>query len=118
MDNITIGQITATITCVVAFLGGVKYLLESMKKIIDKALKPTNDKIDIIEKKLTEEMKRIDINATKNFLVSHIHEIKNDTDLDGITKQRIYEQYEHYQKLGGNSYISSEIERLRKEGAL
>lgn len=118
MDNITIGQITATITFIVAFLGGVKYLLESMKKIIDKALKPTNDKIDVIEKKLTEEMKRIDINATKNFLVTNIDEIKKGTDLDGITKQMIYEQYEHYQKLGGNSYISSEIERLRKEGVL
>ncbi len=118
MDNITIGQITATITCVVAFLGGVKYLLESMKKIIDKALLPTNNKIDGIEKKLSAEMEKIDLNSTKNFLVSCIRETKNNNMLDDFTKQRFYEQYEHYQKLGGNSYISSEIEHLRKEGAL
>ena len=38
--------------------------------------------------------------------------------LDDISKQRFYEQYEHYTRLGGNSYVSSEVERLRKEGKL
>lgn len=118
MSNITIGQIAATVACVVSFLGGVKYLLDNMKKIIEKALQPTNTKIDHVERKLTKEMERIDLNATKNFLVSRLIELKQNENIDDVTKLRLYEQYEHYQKLGGNSYISSEIERLRKEGKL
>lgn len=117
MSNITIGQIAATVACVVSFLGGVKYLLDNMKKIIEKALQPTNTKIDKVERKLTEEMEKIDLNATKNFLISRLIDIQNQ-ELDDVTRMRFFEQYEHYQKLGGNSYISSEIERLRKEGKL
>lgn len=119
MEELTLGQISLTIAFIVALVGGVKYVLNDMKKIMDKALKPTNDKIDHIEKKLTDEMNKIDMNATKNFLVSRLHEIKkNDDVLDDVTKERFFEQYEHYKNLGGNSYIANEVERLRKEGRL
>ena len=118
MNEITIGQISATIACIVAFITGVKYLLDSMKKLLESALKPTNDKIDKIEKKLSDDMGKIDLNATKNFLVSQIQEIKKEGNIDDITKQRFYEQFEHYKSLGGNSFIASEVERLRKEGKL
>ena len=118
MNEITIGQITATVACIVAFITGVKYLLDSMKKLLGAALKPTNEKIDRMEKKLTDEIKRTDVNATKNYIVSRLQDIKNGEPLDDISKQRFYEQYEHYTRLGGNSYVSSEVERLRKEGKL
>ena len=118
MDNITIGQITATVACIVAFITGVKYLLDNMKKLLEASLKPTNDKIDKVEKKLSNEIEKIDLNATKSFLISKLQDIKSDNEIDDITKQRFYEQYEHYKNLGGNSYISSEIDRLRKEGKL
>ena len=119
MENITLGQISIAIAFIVALIGGIKYLLNDFKKIIDKALKPTNDKIDHIENKLTSEMLKIDMNATKNFLVSRLHEIKkNDDVLDDITKERFLEQFEHYKSLGGNSYIANEIDRLQKEGKL
>lgn len=118
MENITLGQISITITFVVAFIGGVKYILNDMNKVVEKALKPTNDKIDKLESNLKSEISKSDMNSTKNFLVARISEIKANQPLDDISKERFWEQYEHYINLGGNSYIKNEVERLKKEGKL
>lgn len=117
MDNITLGQISVAIAFIVALVGGVKYILTDMKKITERALKPTNDKIDNMEKNLKYEIQKSDLNATKNYLVSTLHDIKN-VGISDISKQRFFEQYEHYKDLGGNSYITNEVDRLRKEGKL
>lgn len=117
MENITIGQISVFIAFIVALATGAKYILTDMKKILDKALEPTNKKIDTLDDKLTKEIRKSDMNATKNYLVSSLHDIK-EQGLDDISKQRFFEQYEHYIALGGNSYIKNEVERLKKEGKL
>lgn len=118
MEGITLGQISLAIGFIVAFVGGVKYILSDMKKITEKALKPTNDKIDAMEKRLTKEIQKSDLNATKNFLVARLQDLKDGHGLDDISKERFFEQYEHYKSLGGNSYISNEVDRMRKEGKL
>lgn len=117
MENITLGEISICIAFLVAFAGGVKYILKDMKAITEHALKPTNEKLDNMEKCLKKEIQKSDLNATKNYLVATIHDIKGDG-IDDISKQRFFEQYEHYQNLGGNSYIMNEVERLRKEGRI
>lgn len=118
MEHITIGQISIAIAFIVTFVGGVKYIVSDIKKITENALKPTNDKIDRMEERLTSEIQKSDMNATKNFLVARLDELKNGQLLDGVSKERFFEQYEHYKNLGGNSYISNEVERLRKDGKL
>lgn len=117
MEQITLGQISVAIAFFVALVGGVKYILSDMKKITERALKPTNDKIDKMSESLKKEIQKSDLNATKNYLVSTIADIKNNG-IDEVSKQRFFEQYEHYISLGGNSYIKHEVETMRKEGKL
>lgn len=117
MENITLGEISIAIAFIVAFVGGMKYILTDMKKITERALKPTNDKIDEMGKSLKAEIQKSDLNATKNYLVATLHDIKKG-DINDISKQRFFEQYEHYKALGGNSYISNEVDKMRKEGNL
>lgn len=118
MENITLGQISIAIAFIVTFIGGVKYILNDMNKVVEKALKPTNGKIDGLEKTLKDEISKSDMNATKNFLVARISDLKAGVKLDDITLERFWEQYEHYINLGGNSYIKNEVEKLKKEGVL
>lgn len=117
MEQITLGQISVAIAFIVALVGGVKYILKDMKKITERALKPTNDKIDRMSESLKQEIQKSDLNATKNYLVSTLHDIGNGT-INDVSKQRFFEQYEHYKALGGNSYISNEVDKMRKEGLL
>ena len=73
-------------------------------------------KITSMESNLKEEMKKIDMNSTKNFLVARINEIEQGQKLDSITMERFWEQYEHYTKdLDGNTYIKTRVEHLKKK---
>ena len=107
MEQITLGQIQSIILWLVSFSGGLFAIVKVVRSAIAKGFKPLEDKIDVVDK-----------NATKNFLVTQLAEIKKGEMLDDISRQRFYEQYEHYIALKGNSYIKSEDERLRKEGKL
>lgn len=117
MENITLGQISVAIAFFVALIGGVKYILTDMKKITERALKPTNDKIDRMSESLKKEIQKSDLNATKNYLVATLHDIKQGQ-MNDMSKQRFFEQYEHYKSLGGNSYISNEVDKMKNEGLL
>lgn len=107
MENITIGQISIWLAFAVALYTSVKFIVKEVSTAVDKGLQPINEKID-----------DVDMNATKNFLVSALDDINRGESVEAVKKQRLYEQFEHYQKLGGNSYITAEIERLKKEGKL
>jgi len=106
MDNITLGQISNLMVWVIGFGGSTIAIITAIKKAVASAFKPINSKID-----------NVDMNSTKNFLVRCIADMERH-EIDQVTKMRFYEQFEHYQKLGGNSYITSEVERLKKEGKL
>ena len=118
MEQLTIGQISMVIAFIVALWKGLDFIADkgrnSIKKQLAEALKPTNEKIDKLDKKLDD----VDSNSTKNFLVSCIDDIKNRENHDPIVMERFWEQYEHYINLGGNSYIKNEVEKLKKEGKI
>lgn len=107
MENITLGQISIWLAFAVALYGSVKFIVNEVTGAVNKGLEPINAKID-----------EVDLNATKNFLVSQIRDIVKGEELDDISRERFFEQYEHYTKLGGNSYILREVEKLKKEGKL
>ena len=46
------------------------------------------------------------------------NDIRQGQQLSEANIQRIYEQMEHYEKLGGNSYIHKEFEDLKRGGLL
>ena len=107
MENITIGQINGFLVYVVGLVGVLTTVYTTIKKGIEKGFKPINDKID-----------KVDLNATKNYLVARISDIKHGQPLDDISKERFVEQYDHYVSLKGNSYITLEVDKLKKEGKL
>lgn len=107
MENITIGQINGFLVYVMGLVGILTTVYTTVKRGIDKGFKPINDKID-----------KVDINATKNYLVARISEIKAGQVLDDISRERFIEQYDHYIALNGNSYIKLEVEKLKKEGKI
>lgn len=113
MNDITLKQIWDVMEWFIGIGGATTIIVAAVKKAIAAGFKPIEDKIDTV-----------DTNATKNYLVQVIADIDRTGAIDGASKMRFYEQYEHYSKpkaqggLGGNSYIHDEVERLKKEGKL
>ena len=108
MGEITLNQIRDFMLWVIAFVTATFTIVKAVKTAISSGFKPIEEKID-----------KVDMNATKNYLVQQIAEIDRNGDIDGANKMRFYEQYEHYTKdLEGNSYIKDEVERLKKEKKL
>ena len=96
--------------------GGVilKFAKNSFTKVIHEELVPIKD--DLSELKTNQ--REIDMNATKNYLSKCFNDLKQGQELSESCKQRIYEEMEHYEGLGGNSYIHQEFENLKNQGKL
>jgi hypothetical protein len=107
MGNWTIDQINGVLVYLMGLVGVLTTVYTTIKKGIDKGFKPINDKID-----------KVDMNSTKNYLVARISDIKQGQVLDDISRERFIEQYDHYVHLKGNSYITLEVEKLKKEGKI
>lgn len=107
MDKITIGDIATIVAFLVAIIGGFEFLYVRFNKLFDKKLQPLNSKIDNIE-----------LSNAKNFIVRTLADIEAGVFIDEVVKERFYENYEVYQKLGGNSYVKHKVEKLREEGKL
>ncbi len=111
MENITLGQIGLAVTFLVGLISGIGYLHKQLKVWIADALKEQFDS-------LGGQIKEVDMNATKNFLVARLAEIEQDQPLNELEAERFWEQYEHYHKIGGNSYIDQKVEKLKSMGKL
>ena len=119
MKDLTFGWLNENIAFILALGGGLFALYKAIKKAFEAGLKPVMDKIDNVEKNLKIEMKKIDVNSTKNFLVARINEVEQGQTLDAVTLERFWEQYEHYiNDLDGNTYIKKRVEALQKSGKL
>lgn len=118
MENITLGQIAIVLAFIAALIVSIKTIGSTVSKAVKKGLetemKPINDKLDKLDTKID----NVDLNATKNFLVARLDEIEQGKPLQGIEEERFWEQYEHYQAKGGNSYIAHKIEQLQEQGKL
>ena len=108
MGEITLNQIWSAMQWVIGFAGSAIAIVVAVKKAISEGFKPIDEKIT-----------KVDKNATMNYIVARLDEIDKGNKLDGVSKKRFYEEYEHYVKdLKGNTYIHDEFERLKKEGKL
>lgn len=113
MTNITLGQMGAAIAFLVALIAGVQSLKKSMKGWLETTLK---EKFDGLEKSNAEILKRldsVDLENCKNFLVTFLAEVGRGEVKDETELQRFWEEYEHYQNLGGNSYIRNKVDELK-----
>lgn len=108
MDNITLGQVYSLMAWGIGLVGATITIVKSVQKVIKSAFEPVEKQIE-----------KVDKNATMNYLVARLDEIDKGTKLDGVSKKRFYEEYEHYtQDLKGNTYIHEEFERLKREGKI
>lgn len=117
MEGITLGQIALAVAFLVSLLGGISYLKGHLKEWIGDSMGDRFDRVDKSIEELRDKIEDVDLATCKNFLVSEISYLEKNP-LDEIAKERFYEQYEHYLKVGGNSYIKSRVEALQKEGKL
>ena len=118
MEQITLGQIALGLTFIVGLIGSIKYLREHIHEWISGSLSDQFEAIDDKFDKLTEQIDGVDMNATKNFLVARLAEVEKGSQMDEIERERFWEQYEHYSKIGGNSYIQRKVEQLKEDGKL
>ena len=118
MEQITLGQIAVAVTFIVGLLSGIGYLRKHLKEWITKPLKeqldPLNNKINELHQHIAD----VDLESCKNFLVTFLSEIDKGDRVDEIERERFWEQYQHYEKMGGNSYIKRKVEQLKTEGKL
>lgn len=118
MELITVSQIAAGLALIVGLVKGIEYLMQKISAAATKwllaGLEPTNQKIDELKANIGE----VDMSTSKNFLVRFLADVEQGKPIDEIEKERFYETYEHYTKLGGNSYIHDKVESLKKVGKL
>lgn len=73
---------------------------------------------NVKKKDLDEKIDEVQMDNCKNYLVQAIAKVEAGGKLSPVEMERYYENYDTYTKLGGNSYIHSETEKLKKEGLI
>lgn len=91
-----------------------KYLKNGLITVLKSEFEPIHEKLNGLEKNIIETRKE----ACKNFLVRCFEEIENGKELDDVILERVYETFAVYDGLGGNGYLHSRYEKLKKEGKL
>lgn len=76
----------------------------------------TNKK-NVKKSDLIEQINKVQLDNCKNYIVQQISAADR-RNLSSAEKERYWENYDTYISLGGNSYIHSETERLKKEGKI
>lgn len=98
-----------------------------MKKILNKLaellanslLTVLNEKLDKMKEDIQKDIKKVDEECTKNFLVSFLKDVERVEPIDDVERERFYEAYDHYSNdLHLNSYIHKKVEKLEKEGKI
>jgi len=125
IEQITLGQAAGVLAFILALIAGVQSLKKSIKGWLNTALKEQFDRVDKrfddIDRKQADVLKRldsVDIENCKNYLVTFLAEAQRGEMKDETELQRFWEEYEHYKKLGGNSYIRNKVEELKSKKLL
>lgn len=105
MENITIGQIIKFVIGLSSLIGALTIIITAVCKIYSRQVKKIIDP-------LTNSIKEIDIAQCKNFLVRFLADVEQGNEIDEVERERAFEVYEHYIKLGGNSYIHNKWSKL------
>lgn len=118
MENITLGQVSLALTFVIGLISGIGFLMQNTKKWINNAMKEQMSDIKAQIEDITDRLDQVDLESTKNYLVTYLSDIERGKVLDEIEKERFYEQYQHYLNKGGNSYIKQKVDCIQKKGWL
>lgn len=118
MGDLTLRWISDNIAFILVLCGGLyaiyKGVRSAIKKLLEDEFKALNKRIDDIES----QTKSIDMETTKNFLVRYLADVEKGAMMTEIETERFWEQYEHYLKMDGNSYVKEWVAKLQKKGWL
>jgi len=106
VENITIGEIIGAVILIGGFIGSYSKIKGVITDTISKTLQPINNKIDNLE-----------LSSTKTDLVNFMSQVENGQ----VSTEQIenaYQLFDRYEKLGGNGFIHSKWEKLKKEGKI
>ena len=95
---------------IVALIAGISTLIVGIINLIA-------NKKNVKKEDLFKAIDKVELNNCKNYLVQQISATDR-RELSQAEKERYWENFDTYSDLGGNSYIHSETERLKKEGKL
>lgn len=70
--------------------------------------------MDKQKEEINKRLDKLDINQCRNYLVNFLSDVEAGNEIKEIRVKRAYEMYDHYCKLGGNSYIHDKWEKLIK----
>jgi hypothetical protein len=118
LEQITLGEIAVGLSFLVGFFGGIGYFYKNIKKwlekIIQEQFEPFSDTISDISGKVNQ----VDMESCKNYLVRCLGDFEHGNPLSDVEQERFWEEYQHYLKIGGNSYIERRVEKLKLDGKL
>lgn len=118
MENLTLKEIAYAITFLAGFFGGIAYFYKNIKTWLEKIIKeqfaPFKTSID----DLKNNVERVDMESCKNYLVRCLGDFEHGNKISDVEQERFWEEYEHYLKIGGNSYIKHRVEKLQQEKKL
>lgn len=118
MEQLTLGQVATALAFVVGMISSVAYIANNMKKWIRISMKEQMDSLDNKLGKLNERLDAVDMESCKNYLVTFLSSVEKGSPIDEIEKERFWERFAHYEKMGGNSYIKRKVEELKNKGLL
>lgn len=118
METLTLGQAAAALAFILAVIGGITSLKKSIKSGIESALKDKFDELEKTNKEILKRLDSVDLENCKNFLVTFLAEVGRGEIKDETELQRFWEEYSHYEKLGGNSYIKNKVSELKAKNRL
>ena len=99
-----VNDLIKLIGIIAGLITSVTVICTFLKSAIDKGFEPIRN-----------EIKMLDVNQCKNFLVTFLKAVEKGEVMDEVETQRAYEVYDHYVKdLQGNSYIHAKWEKLMK----
>lgn len=118
MEGWTVGQILGALTAIAGGLTAIGVISKkaggAITRWLQVQLKPINEKLSELSIQTTEN----DKNRAIDFIVRFLADVEQGATIDEEEKKRFWENYDLYTSLGGNSYVHSKVEKLKKEGKI
>lgn len=118
MGDITLQMIVDGAEWLAVVIGSFLAMYKLLKKCLDSIFKKQLEGIRTEIKDLADKVGTSDMESCKNFLVRCLADVERGEAMSETEKERFWEQYDHYIKNDGNSYIREKVEKLRKEGKI